>query len=158
MRCVRYWGMEGPLVRIEGIPLLKKGEKGRREMEREPEKEGHRKGVWHMVIVKSLWRGLQEHTVAPGGARAKGHPMLEHPGRGMVRATAQERPGRKAETQRWPPVLEHPGQAVKTGTRAPGTQEHGEGAPQPRPAGEGLRAKEAADEGCIGRRGSEHRG
>ena len=34
-------------------------------MEKELGKEGHRKGLWHMVIVKSLWRALQEHTVAP---------------------------------------------------------------------------------------------
>ena len=34
-------------------------------MERKLGKEGHRKGLWHMVIVKSLWRALQEHTVAP---------------------------------------------------------------------------------------------
>ena len=103
MGCVRYWGREGPLVRIEDIPLLKKGEKGSREMEREPGKEGHRKGVWHMVIVKSLWRGLKEHTVAPGGARAKGHPMLEDPGQGMVRATLRERPGAEGRNTQGPP-------------------------------------------------------
>ena len=34
-------------------------------MERELEKEEHRKGLWHMMMVKSLWRGLQEHTMAP---------------------------------------------------------------------------------------------
>ena len=34
-------------------------------MEKELGKEGHRKELWHMVIVKSLWRALQEHTVAP---------------------------------------------------------------------------------------------
>ena len=65
MRCERYRGMDGPLVRDQDIPLLKKGEKGRRAMERELGKKGHRKGWWHMVIVKSLWRGPQEHTVAP---------------------------------------------------------------------------------------------
>ena len=65
MRCERYRGMEGPLVRVQDVPLLKKGEKGRREMERELGKEGQRKGLWHMAIVKSLWRGLREHTVAP---------------------------------------------------------------------------------------------
>ena len=32
MRCERYRGMEGPLVRDQDIPLLKKGEKGRRAM------------------------------------------------------------------------------------------------------------------------------
>ena len=65
MRCERYRGIEGPLVRDQNIPLLKKGEKERREMERELGKEGHHMGLWHMVIVKSHWRGLQEHTVAP---------------------------------------------------------------------------------------------
>ena len=65
MRCERYRVMEGLMVRDQNIPLLKKGAKGRRQMERELGKEGHRKGLWHMVIVKSLWRGLQEHTVAP---------------------------------------------------------------------------------------------
>ena len=34
-------------------------------MEGELGKEGHQKRLWHMVIVKSLWRALQEHTVAP---------------------------------------------------------------------------------------------
>ena len=62
MRCR---GVEGPWVRDQDIPLLKKGEKGRREMEREPGKEGHCKGFRHTVIVKSLWRGLEEYTVAP---------------------------------------------------------------------------------------------
>ena len=28
-------------------------------------KKGIAKELWHMVIVKSLWRALQEHTVAP---------------------------------------------------------------------------------------------
>ena len=28
-------------------------------------REGHRKGLWHIMIMKSLWRGLREHTVAP---------------------------------------------------------------------------------------------
>ena len=65
MRCERYKAMDGPLVRDQDILLLKKGEKGRREMERELGKEGYRKGLWHMVIVRLLWRGLQKHTVAP---------------------------------------------------------------------------------------------
>ena len=34
-------------------------------MERELGKEGHRKGLRHMVIVKSLWQALPEHKVAP---------------------------------------------------------------------------------------------
>ena len=42
-------------------------------METELGKEGHRKGLWHMVIVKSLWRGLQEHGVAP---KAVAHRLL----------------------------------------------------------------------------------
>ena len=45
MRCETYRGMEGPMVRDQDIPFLKKGEKGRREMERELLKEGHRKGL-----------------------------------------------------------------------------------------------------------------
>ena len=65
MRCEQYKGIEDPLVRDHDIPLLKKGERGRSAMERELGKEGHRKGLWNMVIVKSLWRTLQEHTVAP---------------------------------------------------------------------------------------------
>ena len=65
MRCERYRGMQGPLLRDRNTPLLNKGEKGRRALEREPGKEGHCKGLWHMVIAKSLWRGLQQHTVVP---------------------------------------------------------------------------------------------
>ena len=65
MRCERNRGMEGPLVTDQDIRLIKKGEKGRRKMERDLEKEGHRKGLWDMVMVKSLWRGLQEPTGAP---------------------------------------------------------------------------------------------
>ena len=65
MRCERYKGMDGPLVRDQDLPPLNKGERGRREMEREFGKEGHCKGWWHMVNLKSLWRGLREHTVAP---------------------------------------------------------------------------------------------
>ena len=34
-------------------------------MESELGKEGHRKGSWHLVTVKSLWWRLWEHTVAP---------------------------------------------------------------------------------------------
>ena len=65
MRCERYRGMERPLIRDQDVPLLKKGEKGRREIEKEPGKEGLCKGLWHMVIMKLFWRGLQEHTMAP---------------------------------------------------------------------------------------------
>ena len=42
-------------------------------MERELGKEGHRKGLSHMMIVKSLWRALQEHTLAP---EAMAHRLL----------------------------------------------------------------------------------
>ena len=42
-------------------------------MERELGKEGHRQRLWHMVIVESLWRALQEHTVAP---EAMAHRLL----------------------------------------------------------------------------------
>ena len=99
------------------------------------------------------WRPVGRQLVAgrlgPGGARAKGHPMLEleHPGRGVVLATGRERPGRKAETRRWSPGLEHPGQAMKTGTWARGTKAHREGGRQPGPTRDGVRAKEAAGEG-----------
>ena len=73
MRCEQYKGIEEPLVQDQDIPLLKKGERGRSAMEWELGKEGHRKGLWHMVIVKSLWRALQEHTVAP---ETIGHRLL----------------------------------------------------------------------------------
>ena len=65
MRCEQCKGIEEPLVRDQDVPLLKKGARGRGVVEREPGKEGHRNELWHMVIVKSLWRALQEHTVAP---------------------------------------------------------------------------------------------
>ena len=42
-------------------------------MERELGKEGHRKGLWHMVIVKPLWQALQGHTVA---LEAMAHRLL----------------------------------------------------------------------------------
>ena len=73
MRCEQYKGIEEPLVRDQDIPLLKKAEKGRRATGRELGKEGDRNGLWHMVLVKSLWRGLQEHTVAP---EAVAHRLL----------------------------------------------------------------------------------
>ena len=75
MRCEQYKGIEEPLVRDQDIPLLKKGEKGRRAMGREIGKEGHRKGLWHMVIVKALCQGLQEHIVA---AEDMDHRLLQH--------------------------------------------------------------------------------
>ena len=52
MRCEQYKGIEEPLVRDQDILLLKKGVRGRSAVERELGKEGHRKGLWHMVIVK----------------------------------------------------------------------------------------------------------
>ena len=73
MRCEQYKGIEEPLVRDQDVPLLKKGARGRSAVEREQGKEGHRKGLWHMVIVKLLWRALQEHTVAP---EAMAHRLL----------------------------------------------------------------------------------
>ena len=74
MRCAQYKGIEEPLVRDQDVPLLKKGARGRSAVERELEKEWHRKGLRHMVIVKSLWRALQEHTVAP---EAMAHRLLQ---------------------------------------------------------------------------------
>ena len=65
LRCEQYKGIKEPLVQDQDISLLKIGERGRSAMQRELGKEGHRKGSWHMVIVRSLWRALQEHTVAP---------------------------------------------------------------------------------------------
>ena len=65
MRCEQYKGIEEPPFRDQDVSLLKKGARGRSAVERELAKEGHRKGLWHMVIVKSPWRALQEHTVAP---------------------------------------------------------------------------------------------
>ena len=73
MRCAQYKGIEEPLVRDQNVPLLKKGARGRSAVRRELGKEGHRKGLWHMVIVKPLWRALQEHTVAP---EAMAHRLL----------------------------------------------------------------------------------
>ena len=73
MRCAQYKGIEEPLVRDQDVPLLKKGAGGRSGVERELGKEGHCKGLWHMVIVKSLWRALQEHTVSP---EAMAHRLL----------------------------------------------------------------------------------
>ena len=65
MQCDQYREIDRLMVRDQDLPLLRRGAKGRREVEREIGREGHRKGMLHMVIVKSLWWGLQEHTVAP---------------------------------------------------------------------------------------------
>ena len=73
MRCEQYKGIKEPLVRDQDVPLLKKGAGGRSAVERELGKEGHRKGLWQMVIVKPLWLALQEHTVAP---EAMAHRLL----------------------------------------------------------------------------------
>ena len=59
-------------------------------MERELGKEGHFKGLWNMVIVKSLWRGLQEHMVAPEAvAHRLLRRILEHLQECMVCREAQ---------------------------------------------------------------------
>ena len=65
MRCAQYKGIEEPMVRDQDVLLLKKGARGRSAVERELGKEGHCRGLWHMMIGKLLWRALQEHTVAP---------------------------------------------------------------------------------------------
>ena len=69
----------------QDVPLLKKGARGRSAVERELGKEGHHKGLWHMVIVKPLWRALQEHTVAPEAlAHRLLRRMVEHLQEGMA--------------------------------------------------------------------------
>ena len=73
MRCEQYEGIEEPLVWDQDVLLLKKGARGRNAVEKELEKEGHRKGLWHIVRVKPLWQALQEHTVAP---EAMAHGLL----------------------------------------------------------------------------------
>ena len=73
MRCEQYKGIEEPLVRAQDVPLLKKGARGRSAVGRELGNEGHHKGLWHMVMVKPLWRALQEHRVAQ---EAMAHRML----------------------------------------------------------------------------------
>ena len=88
MRCEQYKSIEEPLVWDQDFPLLKKGERGRSTMGRELGKEGHRKGLWHMVIVKSLLRALQEHTVAP-------ETMVLW----LQTAAAQQRATRKSQSQ-----------------------------------------------------------
>ena len=75
MRCEQYEEIEEPLVHDQDVPLPKKGARGRSAMEGELGKEGHQKGLWHMVIVKSLWRAIQEHTVAP---ETMAHRLLRH--------------------------------------------------------------------------------
>ena len=73
MRSEQYKGIEEPLVRNQDVLLLKKGARDRSAVERELGKEGHRKGLWQMVIVKPLWRALQEHTAGP---EAMAHRLL----------------------------------------------------------------------------------
>ena len=92
MRCEQYKGIEEPLVRDHDIPLLKKGERRRSAMERQLGKEGHRKGLWHMVIVKLLWRALQEHTVAP-------ETMAQRPFRRMVEHLQERMACREAQLE-----------------------------------------------------------
>ena len=101
MRCEQYKGIEEPLVRDQDIPLLKKGEKGRRAMERELGKEGHLKGLWLMVILKSLWRGPKEHTVAPD---AVAHRLL----RRMVEHLQERMACREAELEAGAEDMIHP--------------------------------------------------
>ena len=79
MRCEQYKGIEEPLVSDQDVLLLKKGARGRSAVERELGKEGHRKGLWHMMIVERLWRALQEHMVAPEAmAHRLVRRMVEH--------------------------------------------------------------------------------
>ena len=73
MRCEQYKGIKEPLVWDQDVPLLKKGARVRSAVERELGEKRPRKGLWHMVIVKSLWRALQKHTVAP---EAMAHRLL----------------------------------------------------------------------------------
>ena len=101
LQCERYRGMEGPLVGDQDIPLLKKGEKGRRAMERELGKEGHREGFWHMVIVKSLWRGLQEYTVA---TEVVAHRLL----RRTVEHLQERMASREAQLEAWAEDMRDP--------------------------------------------------
>ena len=73
MPWAQYKGIGEPLVWDQDVPLLKEGARGRSAVERELGKEGHHKGLWHMVIVKPLWPALQDHTVAP---EAMAHRLL----------------------------------------------------------------------------------
>ena len=70
---------------------------------------------------------------AAGGSKGDGSPNARRgaSGTGLGRATGRVRPGRKAETQRWPWGLEHPRQATKPGTWARGTKAPGEGRHRP---------------------------
>ena len=61
----QYQEIDGPMVRHQEILLFKKGEKGRQEVEREMRRDGHRKELQHMVIVKSVSSELKKHTMAP---------------------------------------------------------------------------------------------
>ena len=73
MRCEQYKGIKEQLVRDQDVPLLGDCARGESAVGRELGKEGHRKGLWHMAIVKSLWRALEDHTVAP---EAMAHRLL----------------------------------------------------------------------------------
>ena len=88
-------------MRDQDIPLLKKGEKGRREMEGELGKEGHHKGLWHMVIVKSLWKELQEHTVA---LEVFAHRLL----RRTVEHLQERMACREAQLEAWTEDMRYP--------------------------------------------------
>ena len=73
MRCEQYKGIEELLVQDQDVLLLKKGARGRSAVKRGVGKGGHQKGLLHMVMVRSLWRALLEHTVAP---EAMAHRLL----------------------------------------------------------------------------------
>ena len=92
MRCEQYKGIEELLVQDQDVLLLKKGARGRSAVERELGNEGHCKGLLHMVIVKSLWRRHQEHTVAP---EAMTHRLL----RRMVEHLHERMACREAELE-----------------------------------------------------------
>ena len=101
MPCEQYAGIEEPVVRDQDVPLLKKGERGKSAVERELGKEGHRKGLWHLVTVKSLWRALQEHTVVPEAiAHRLLRRMVEHLQERM--ACRETQLGARAENMRDP--------------------------------------------------------
>ena len=56
-------GFQSFLLRDGDVPLLKRGDKGRREVERDMGKQGHRQGL--------VFRALKEHTVASGALAAR---------------------------------------------------------------------------------------
>ena len=93
--------IEEPLVRDQDVPLLRKGAKGRSAVERELGKEGHHKGLWHMVIVGSLWRAVQEHTVAP-------EAMVQRLLRRMVEHLQERMACRETQLEAWAEDMRDP--------------------------------------------------